>query len=71
MPLAFLKAGNKWLNKPDCSVDVVDDITIDWACASRHTPPKTANAASLLAWRKKDGRFFITVLLEQKLERQG
>jgi hypothetical protein len=31
MPVAFLNSGNKCPNNPDCSVEVVDDITMDWA----------------------------------------
>ena len=45
-PLAFLKAGNKCANKPDCSVDVVDDITIDWACAHTEVLAKTAHTSA-------------------------
>jgi hypothetical protein len=38
-----LKAGSKWANKPDCSVEVVDDITIDWACAQTEVVANTAH----------------------------
>jgi hypothetical protein len=33
MPLADLNAGSRWANKPDCSVDVVEAITIEAVCA--------------------------------------
>ena len=30
-PVACLNAGSRWPNKPDCSVDVVDAMVMDWA----------------------------------------
>ncbi len=33
-PLAWVKAGSKWANSPDCSVEVVEATTMDgWAWA--------------------------------------
>jgi hypothetical protein len=33
MPVAFLNSGNKAVKRPDCSVEVVDAITIGFVCA--------------------------------------
>jgi hypothetical protein len=33
--VALLKAGSKWVKRPDCSVEVVDAITMVWACAAQ------------------------------------
>ena len=41
MPVVFLNSGNKNPNKPDCSVEVVDDITMDWATACAVMPVMT------------------------------
>ena len=62
-PLAFLKAGNKCANKPDCSVEVVDDITIDWACAHTEVLAKTAHTR---ARRVNEMGRVMKALLEQK-----
>ena len=62
-PLTFLKAGNKCANKPDCSVDVVDDMTMDWACAQTEVVAKTAHTRARRVM--EDGKV-MKVLLEQK-----
>ena len=42
MPVALANSGSRWPNRPDCSVDVVDAITMD--CAHRAAPK--ANVAA-------------------------
>ncbi len=44
MPVACLNSGSRWPNRPDCSVDVVEAITMDLSCD--HTGFVHANDAS-------------------------
>ncbi len=42
MPLACLKAGSRWANRPDCSVEVVEAITMARSCAAAGASAPTA-----------------------------
>jgi hypothetical protein len=41
MPAAFLNSGNSVVNSPDCSVEVVDAITIGFVCAIENVAVST------------------------------
>ena len=74
MPDACLKAGNKCENKPDCSVDVVEAITMLGACAWATLLPNVKATASKLANENKsklqfERRVIPTLLLKTNVPR--
>ena len=62
MPDAFLNAGSKCPNRPDCSVEVVEAIVIDCAQAVVVTE-KTAITASRLRFEKWFTRAMLSAFL--------
>jgi hypothetical protein len=52
MPEASLKAGSKWANRPDCSVEVVEAMVMNlscaWPVAAAPSPAKTNAESSTL-----------------------
>jgi hypothetical protein len=63
MPVACLNAGSKWENNPDCSVDVVEAMTMLGACARTGVDPKAKTQAKLATHVKKCVRRVIPTLL--------
>jgi hypothetical protein len=59
MPVAFLKSGNNWLNRPDCSVEVVEATTMLWA---KVAPARRRPAPN----KAKERKTFITIFLKKK-----
>jgi hypothetical protein len=63
MPWAYLKSGNRWANRPDCSVEVVDAITMDAVWAETDAEKTAAeNPIEVSARRQNSLKFFIKIL---------
>jgi hypothetical protein len=63
--VAALKAGSKWANRPDCSVDVVDAMTSDWADATPQARPNaTKTIVAYVACTRASGLFLLRLLMK-------
>jgi hypothetical protein len=49
MPVSFSNSGRMWPNRPDCSVDVVDDTTMNLSWAPVAGVPSTRSAPTIPA----------------------
>jgi hypothetical protein len=57
-PVDLVNAGSIWAKRPDCSVEVVDAITIDWACTAHADVLKTKDSHT-----RREKRELIELLL--------
>ena len=66
MPLAALKLGSRCANRPDCSVEVVEAMTIDFAasCAAARPGSTAATHSTAAATRRRRSGFMLGLGLE-------